>query len=154
MDINVEELLQKQKELLQQYEAIATVLKLFNVNSVTDTSDLPTTKKVARAAGFPATAPKDEQVIWLFENVLIGAMKMPDVQEAYNKASGLKKPSDISIFVRNLKKAGKIVKVKYNSRHDLSYWGIPQWLDDNGFKKEFAPKNEVIDFSTAIIERD
>ena len=65
----------------------------------------------------------------------------------------MKKPIDIQISVRELKKLGKVVKVKYNGRHDFSYWGLPEWTTENDFKEAYYPENDFINKSTAEIER-
>jgi hypothetical protein len=149
MDV-INDLLSKKTELIKQLDAIDTVLRLYGVDK-----NEPKTIPVAGSSivsGFPVKESKENQIYWLFKNKFKKAVKLPDFQAGYEELCGMKKPINISIHVRNLKSEGKLVKVKYNGRHDMSYWGLPEWVDVTDYKSEFYPENDLINRSTAELE--
>lgn len=147
----IQELMAKKVELLKDVDAIDRILKIFGVDK-NEPISIPVEGSFI-VSGFPANKSKEEQIYWLFNNKFKRAVKLPDFQKGYAELCGLKKPVDIQIHVRKLKDAGKVVKVKYNGRHDMSYWGLPEWADLTDFKESYYPENDSINKSTAEIER-
>lgn len=89
---------------------------------------------------FPISKSKRHQIIWLFENDLKKASRMPEIQNAYEKHSGNK--DDITMSVRQLKGVPLIGTVKKTYDKDVNnktFWGLSKWFSDDDFLSDFHP---------------
>ena len=89
---------------------------------------------------FPSTKSKRQQVIWLFENILGKAVRMPEIQEMYEKYSG--NHDDITMTVRLLKgiqPIGTIKKVYGSDANNRTFWGLTNWFLDDDFLQDYHP---------------
>lgn len=92
---------------------------------------------------FPSKATIEKQLIWLFENQLTNGLKLKEVQQIYNELVG-SDSKNIENTARRLKREGKLILVKYNRKHLHSYWGLPSWVEGNGFKNKHKPDMELL----------
>lgn len=93
--------------------------------------------------GFPISGRKNQKVLWLFENVFTKGQRFTSIQDTFNKYNGLDangKQIGLEGTVRGLKTSGKLVIVKYNQSNKLSFWGLTDWIDANGYKDKYKPK--------------
>lgn len=140
MDI-IKDLIAKKNALVKQIEAINIVLDMYNITETTqDIKDIIPTGSVIPISGFPKGESIESQIVWLFANVLKKATKMPDVVKAYKDISG--KNTNISMEIRNLKKDNKLIKVTYNKYNNSTFWGLPEWADDEDYKPEYISDND------------
>ncbi len=110
---------------------------------------------VKNKRGFPISGKKSQKVLWLFENVFKTGQKFLQIQEAFNEYNGLDEYDNqikLEGTVRGLKTSGKLAVVKYNKSNKLSFWGLTDWVDDNGFKDEYKPKEEFLPTTIESIE--
>ena len=95
---------------------------------------------------FPISKSKEEQLLWVFKNVLRRGIKLPELQKEFTRLRGLdSKGREINIhnLARRLKKEGKLIFVQYNLNKKLSFWGLEEWLDESDFKDEFRPTEQL-----------
>jgi hypothetical protein len=118
-------------------------------NPIYDIYDALDTKK-----GFPRTGRRDQKVLWLFENVFTTGQQFTSIQDTFTKYNGLKFNKEVRIesAIKNLKSNGKLTVVKYNNSNKLSFWGLTDWIDDNGFKDEHKPKDEFLPLKIESVE--
>lgn len=89
---------------------------------------------------FPIKKSKRQQVIWLFENILKKAVRMPEIQETYEKYSG--NNDDITMAVRLLKGVkpiGTVKKVYGSDVNNKTFWGLSNWFLDDDFLQDYHP---------------
>lgn len=136
----IESLLKEKELLLKRLEYIdATLMKLLQ-------NELPKNIKENhfQVNTFPISEKRPEKVLWLFRNVFKTGLRSFQIQEAFNQFNGLSSNSkEIKLegTLRGLKKSGKLVIVKYNQSNKLSFWGLSEWVNDDGFKDEYTPKD-------------
>lgn len=141
MDL-IKDLIDKRNGLFKKVEAIDTVLKLYGydvdkLNSGDEKSEL-TNSKI-----FPSKVTLDKQILWIFENSINNALKLTEFQKIYNEHIG-KDSINVDNKVRQLKKDGKLVLVKYDGKNILSFWGLPSWIEGDDFKSEHKPSPETL----------
>lgn len=143
MDL-IEDLIKKREDLFKQVEAIDTVLRIYGyAGSDYKVNEISSNNVNVSKGVFPTKARVDKQLLWLFENFLKKGLKLKEVQEKFNELLG-NDGTNIDNYARKLKKAGKLVIVKYNDKHLHSYWGHPDWIDGNDFKQEYKPDFEFL----------
>lgn len=89
---------------------------------------------------FPINKSKRHQVIWIFENILRKATRMPEIQSMYEKYSGNK--DDITMTVRLLKNIPHLGTVKKTYGDDVNnktFWGLSSWFDGDDFLSDYHP---------------
>ena len=96
--------------------------------------------------GFPISGRSDKQVLWIFNNRISKGSKLNLIQQHYDT---LTKGSDlhgkkINNAARRLNKNKKLVMVKYNNVNMSSFWGLPEWIEENDFKKEYRPDDSQL----------
>lgn len=108
-----------------------------NINDIVVSGLQNVTKEI-----FPISKSKRHQVIWLFENVLKKAVRMPEIQKAYEKYSG--NNDDITMTVRLLKGVpvtGITKKIYDSDVNNKTFWGLTKWFSDDDFLPDFDPYN-------------
>lgn len=138
----IDNLIEKRKDILNQLEAIDTVLKIYGYQG-SDYHYNKTEPTPQNIGVFPFKATKEKQILWIFENRINKACKLKDIQKAYNEASG-KTDVNIDNTARKLKKDSKLVFVQYNDKNLLSFWGLPTWLEGDDFKEQYKPDMESL----------
>lgn len=151
MDLK-ESLLREKEILLERLKYIdEMLLKLgHNGNPLHKAYDAISSKK-----GFPISGRKNQKVLWLFENVFKTGQRFTSIQDAFNKYNGLDpdgKEIGLEGTVRGLKTSGKLAIVKYNKSNKLSFWGLTNWVNDDGFKAEYVPNDELTNISVESID--
>lgn len=109
---------------------------------------------ISSKKGFPISGRKNQKVLWLFGNVFKTGRRFTSIQDTFNKYNGLDpdgKEIGLEGTVRGLKTSGKLVIVKYNKSNKLSFWGLTDWVNDDGFKPEFEPK-ELLSHNIESVE--
>ncbi len=149
----VDQLKKEKESLLNRVGAINLLLESYGVKieKPNDSGELfpgvqnnVSIKKIAKV--FPINGGRDKQVLWMFENYFERGIKLRKVQEHYEsivKEYG-GRAEKITNVARGLKDKGRLTVVKYNNNNTLSFWGLPSWVEDDDFKKEFRPdENEL-----------
>ena len=162
----IKQLLEEKRFLLKRLDAINTLLISYKEKSKRNLDpnhpfNLAGTElkrigiNLKSAINFPLFGRKDKQVLWLFENWFAKGVKLIDVQNRYNELCGFDesgKEIRIDNVVRNLKRDGKLVVVKYNSSNKLSFWGHPSWVGEVDFLENRKPSEEFLPISTYTSE--
>jgi hypothetical protein len=138
MDIKIDELIEKRKDLFKQVEAIDTVLKIFGHKAEDYIFDNNTVENNSNSKVFPIKARLEKQILWVFENVITKGMKLKEVQKIFNEY--VSTPVSIDNKSRSLKSEGQLIVVKYNDKHVHSFWGLPSWIEGTDFKAEHRPE--------------
>lgn len=89
---------------------------------------------------FPYNKSKRHQILWLFENVLKKASRMPEIQLAYEKHTG--NNDDITMTVRMLKNIPVVGTAKRTYGGDVNnktFWGLSSWYSGEDFLPDFHP---------------
>lgn len=89
---------------------------------------------------FPYEKSKRHQVLWIFENVLKKASRMPEIQTAYENYAGNK--DDITMTVRMLKNipvVGTVKRTYGNDVNNKTFWGLSTWYSGEDFLSDFHP---------------
>jgi len=95
---------------------------------------------------FPVNSSREQQILWIIENVFGRAAKRTAVESFYYKCLG-DKARTIKFVFRGMVLRGDLIGNKYNSNNKLTYYGLPEWVDENGhFKTEHLPSG----FGTAF----
>lgn len=143
----IEELLKERKSLQNRIEAIDLLLDSYGYGK---NKQIPMpfseSKNTYKENEFPLKARKDKQVMWIFENVLKNAVKLDDIQNKFDELNNSDKVV-IKNIARRLKKEGQLAIVKYNGLNKASFWGLPSWIDNNDFKKEYRPNENLLPFT-------
>ena len=85
----------------------------------------------------------DIQVYSLFEKGLIKyAARRSELQETFEREFQSNK--NVGAGLPRLKKSGKLIMVRYNGQKGYSFWGLPQWIENNQFKDEFKPERKYL----------
>ncbi|CAA0208092.1 hypothetical protein [Tenacibaculum maritimum] len=149
----IESLLKEKELLLKRLEYIdATLMRLYRNESPNKIEE-----NYFDINTFPISERNPQKVLWLFQNVFKTGLRSFQIQEAFNQFNGLSsngKEIKLEGTLRGLKKSGKLVIVKYNQSNKLSFWGLSDWVNDDGFKDEYKPLEYLPNLieSTEIIE--
>lgn len=140
----IEELLKEKKSLQERIKAINVLLRAYDVSeekiiSIEQQTSLFNDKE---SISFPTNARRDKQILWMFNNVFNNAVKISSIQDKYDELS--KSNNNISNIVRRLNKEGKLAIVKYNKQNRASFWGLSEWIDNNDFKENFKPDENLL----------
>lgn len=144
MDV-IDDLIEKRKDLFKQVQAIDTVLKIYGYKAEDynfDSSD-NTVNELSNPKVFPTKTRLDKQILWIFENSLTRGLKLTEFQKIFNEHIG-NDGIKIENKARHMKKDGKLVLVKYNSKHIHSFWGLPSWIEGNDFAPAHKPNEEQL----------
>lgn len=136
----------------RQANAIRIVLEGYGVKGQASDTDsgLPANHG---ADGFPKNANKQQQITWLFRNVLKRGSQMIDIQNAYVKAMG-GKAIQIAPFVRAMKSEKLIGKVTYNNNNNLTFWGLSDYIGDTDYLPEYYPSENALPHpGTPVVEK-
>ena len=143
MDIKIDDLIAKRKDLFKEVEAIDTVLRIFGHKADDYIFDSKNTNDSSNSKIFPTKARNDKQILWIFENVINKGLKLTEFQRIFNEHIG-NDSIKIDNKARKLKKEGKLILVKYNDKHIHSFWGLPSWIEGNDFKQEYRPDADLL----------
>lgn len=135
--MNLIDELRKERAVLQiRIDAIDVLLNAY------DTS-MKTSPVQSEENSFPRSGRTDKQIIWLFENYFKRAVRMAEINTAYNKYNGTV-DDKVDNVARRLKKEDTLAMVKYNGMNKLTFYGLPTWLEKDNFKEEYRPdENEL-----------
>lgn len=161
----VDQLKKEKESLLHRVGAINLLLESYGVKTedtiiqgelFPENQQGKTIESVAKV--FPINGNRDKQVLWLFENYLEGGIKIKKAEEHYEaivKEYG-GRADKITNVARRLKTEGRLVAVRYNNNNGLTFWGLPSWVEENDFKKEFYPnENELpLEIKASEVTRD
>jgi len=78
------------------------------------------------------------------------AVRMPDIQTKYEQASN--KKNKIENLIRELRKKGDLVAVRYDGKNIATYWGKSEWVNGGDFKSEYKPSSISIDAKPEVLK--
>jgi hypothetical protein len=131
----VDELKKERTELQRRIDAIDVLLNVYGVVSTNVVAE------EKHGVNFPRGGRTDKQILWLFENHFNKAVRMNEINTAYNTYNGTVGES-VDNVTRRLKKEDNLVMVKYNGTNKLTFYGLPSWIDDNDFKEQYKPDED------------
>ncbi|AXG71625.1 hypothetical protein KORDIASMS9_03882 [Kordia sp. SMS9] len=140
----IDELLKERKSLQNRIEAIDLLLDSYGYGKDKQVSivyEEPTV--IEDENSFPLRANRSKQIMWIFNNTLKNAVKLDEVQKTFDKLNNTN-DIDIKNIARKLKKSSELAIVKYNGSNRESYWGLPTWIDENDFKQEYRPNENLL----------
>lgn len=105
---------------------------------------------------FPAKGRSENQIGFLFDNLINKGVQMADIKKIYDKCifqtGGEAKRVDNA--VRKMVRLGKLIQVKYNENNKECYYGLPSWLGEEDFKADRKPVNAPSDIENVEISSD
>lgn len=142
MDDFIKRLVEEKKKVEGTLNAITVLLESYGVKDNSSVSNIISKLDEINDEVFPIKQRKDKQILWLFNNVFTGAIKIGEIKEVFQKYSG--NEDRIDNVVRRLKRENKLKLVKYNENNILSYWGLPNWVGEKDFLAEFKPDQDLL----------
>ncbi|CAL68053.1 hypothetical protein [Christiangramia forsetii] len=103
---------------------------------------------------FPMHLKKDRQILWLFENNFEQGVTLSTVQKSFDYYVGddYKGNRKVGNVMRRLKREGRLIFVQYNNQNKASFWGLPEWVDDKGFKDDYRPSEHELPITIESVE--
>jgi len=99
---------------------------------------------------FPRTYRTDVKVKWILKNHFQKGTKIAEISEVLNAYNNM--PVKIDNVVRRLRRDGVLGLVKYNKSNKLGFWGLSEWIDENGFKDGFVPSGSDLPLVIKTVE--
>ena len=85
----------------------------------------------------------DTQIMSLFEKGTIKrAIRRSELQQLFESEYNTKK--NVGAGLPKLKKSGKLIMVRYNGQKGNSFWGLPEWIENDQFRNEFKPERKYL----------
>ena len=92
-----------------------------------------------RDPNFPRKAPIKEQIVYLFKHHLKEANRYPEIQEAYNKATGTKRFVRDDLMDLRREENPVIRGIKFNRNSNSTYTGLTEWTIEVDGEPRFHP---------------
>lgn len=101
---------------------------------------------------YPFDSSREQQILWIIESVFGRAAKRSAVESFYFSCVGSgAKP--IKFIFRGMVLRGDLIGNKYNSNNKLTYYGLPDWVDQHEcFQPEYLPDGYGIEFKVDTID--
>ncbi len=148
----LEEAILKLKQQIKKDQAALSLLEKINEEWAEDDKSVTSPAIEAlqnKNSDFPLNDRQENQILYIVKSEFKKGSKASQIEEALADRIGKENVKHIINPIRKLKQAKKLVLVKYNSTNKQSFWGLPEWVDEEAkdFKDEFKPEKSELPYN-------